>query len=537
MKRLFAFALILVFLFSGLTGCGEEVNFLTGGTETEKDTVVSNEIYIPIEKIRTLNPVITKDEDAYFINKLIYESLFSFDEHLAVKNLLAESYHYLDDGLSLSVQLKKGIEWQDGHALTGEDVKFSIESYLNAAASGETLYKKNVSNIKSVKVDSQNPLSVTISYYNKDNVSIRNLTFPIIPKHKFLSAGSVKSQSASFMPVGTGPYKIAESNDLTHFTLVGNGDYHGKDIPKNKLIFEILPNKKDAINLMAVNNLALTVLKDIDRDTIYSNKNLVSAPFLSNQVEVIGFNYRKSLLKDRRVRQAITSVIDAKEILDIGYFNNGVLNDSIYYPQYLGTQQSATPSSDLDKARKLLIEAGFIDRDGNGIAENNFKEELSINILVNEEDLSRVAAAQMIKSSLDKLPIRSNIVYKDWDAYNTDLAAGNFDLYIGGFQLNETYDLRPFLHSNYGNLLGYSNQNLDFLLDKMESGISQEEMKATFTQIQTLLREEVPYGTLLYKTYGAVASPGLKGGINPYFYHIYNGSHNWRYEYEVEKKN
>lgn len=535
MKRFFTFAFILVLL-TGLTGCGEEVNFLTGGTEAEKQTVVSNEIYIPIEKIRTLNPVITKDEDAYFINKLIYESLFSFDEHLAVNNLLAESYQYLDDGLSLSIQLKKGIEWQDGHALTGEDVKFSIESYLNAAAFGETLYKKNVSNIKGVKVDSQNPLSVTISYHNKDNVSIRNLTFPIIPKHKFANPGAVKSQSANFMPVGTGPYKVSEYNDLTHFTLVGNEDYHGKNVPKNKLIFEILPNKKDAINLMAVNNLALTILKDIDRDTIYANKDLVSASFLSNQVEVLGFNYQKSLLKDRRVRQAISSVIDVKEILEIGYFNNGVLNDSIYFPEYLGTQ-STIASPDIEKARKLLVEAGFIDRDGNGIAENNFKEELSINILVNEEDLSRVAAAQIIKNSLDKLPIRSTIVYKDWEGYNTDLAAGNFDLYIGGFQLNETYDLRPFLHSGYGNLLGYSNQSLDTLLDKMESGLSQEEMKATFTQIQTLLKEEVPYCTLLYKTYGAVASPGLKGGINPYFHHIYNGSHNWRYEYEVEKKN
>ena len=72
-KKTIAIAAIFIIALSGLTGCGQTTNFLTGSTEQSVNTVRSDEVYIPIEKIRTLNPLITKDEDAYYVDKLIYE--------------------------------------------------------------------------------------------------------------------------------------------------------------------------------------------------------------------------------------------------------------------------------------------------------------------------------------------------------------------------------------------------------------------------------------------------------------------------------
>jgi ABC-type transport system substrate-binding protein len=61
--------------------------------------------------------------------------------------------------------------------------------------------------------------------------------------------------------------------------------------------------------------------------------------------------------------------------------------------------------------------------------ENAAGEVLRVNLLVNSEDQSRAAAAQIIKEGLDKLSIQATIISKDWNGYNTDLAAGDFDIF------------------------------------------------------------------------------------------------------------
>jgi peptide/nickel transport system substrate-binding protein len=192
-------------------------------------------------------------------------------------------------------------------------------------------------------------------------------------------------------------------------------------------------------------------------------------------------------------------------------------------------------SHDIDKAKELLEKAGYTDRNGDGLLRNTDNQTITINILVNSENKSRVSAAQIIKENCDQLGIQSYITIRDWDGFNTDLARGNFDIYIGGYQFKENYDLRPLLHTDYNNPIGYSNIVLDSLLDKMESGISQEERKSTYITIQKILTDELPYYCLLYKTYGAIASPSLKGDIKPTFINLYSGAENWHLIMEIEE--
>ena len=252
-------------------------------------------------------------------------------------------------------------------------------------------------------------------------------------------------------------------------------------------------------------------------------------------MELIGYNFRNTALKDSRVRKAIASAIDTDEIIESAYFKNGVLNDTIYFPGFLGTSSTKTNHAyDITQAKKLLKDAGYFDRNGDGQLENASNEPITINILVNSEDQSRTAAAQIIKEGLDQLPIQTTITSKDWNGYNADLTSGNFDIYIGGYQIKENYDLRFLLHTNYSNLVGYSNAALDVLLDKMESGISQKDRQATYTQIREILDTELPYYCLMYKTYGAIASPYLKGKIHPTFLNLYQDADKWYSMLEVQ---
>lgn len=533
-KKFIAIAAILIITLSSLVGCGETTNFLGGTTEQEKKTVRSDEVYIPIEKVRTLNPIITKDEDAYYVDKLIYEGLFGFDENLGLDNILADNYSYAPDGTSVTVNLKHGIYWQDGKELTADDVKFTMDVIASAAYSNSTLYSSNISNVKSTKLNNKDPYQISIYFTNPQNISLTNFTFPIIPKHQFKNLEAAKTVNPGFIPIGTGAYKVTYYNELSNIILKGNENYHGSNQPTNTLNFQVIPEKQDAINLMDVNNISITFSKEIDRDTIYTNKEVNVVNFPSNEMELIGFNFRNTALKDSRVRKAIASAIDTDEIIESAYFKNGVLNDTIYFPGFLGTSSTKTNHAyEITQAKKLLKDAGYFDRNGDGQLENASNEPITINILVNSEDQSRTAAAQIIKEGLDQLPIQTTITSKDWNGYNADLASGNFDIYIGGYQIKENYDLRFLLHTNYSNLIGYSNVPLDALLDKMESGISQKDRQATYTQIREILDTELPYYCLMYKTYGAIASPYLKGDIRPTFLNLYQDADKWYSMLEV----
>lgn len=527
-RKFIAVAAILSLILSMLAGCGQTSNFLNGATKQEKDTIRSDEVFIPIEKIRTLNPIVSKDEDAYYIDKLIYESLFGFDKNLSVTNVLADSYTYAEDGSSLTIGLKKGIYWQDGEELTAADVKFTMDVITAASYVGSTLYASNISNVKYTKLNSKDPYQIVIYFNDPKNISLSAFTFPILPKHQFKNAEEAKKSASDFIPMGTGPYQVSDYNELSHIILKGNENYHGEIRPNNTLDFQVIPEKRDAINLMDVNNITITFSKEIDRDTIYTNKDVNIVNFPSNEVELIGFNFRKPALKDSRVRKAIACAINTKEIIESSYFKNGIQNDSLYFPNFLGvTETQSAISYDLTKAKDYLREAGFYDRNGDGQLEDATGQPLSVNLLVNAEDQSRSAAAQIIKEGLDQLTISTNIVSKDWSSYNADLASGNFDLYLGGYQIKENYDLRFLLHTNYGNLIGYSDPALDVLLDKMESGISQKERQSTYLQIHAILNKDLPYFCVLYKTYGAIASPTLKGAIRPTFLNLYQGADEW----------
>lgn len=530
MKKIIAITMAVIMAAISLTGCNQTKGFL-GGTKKSIEIVESSDVYIPIEKMRTLNPVVSKDEDAYYINKLIYEGLFQFDENLNVIPDLAESYEYTDQGSSLTIYLKDGIKWQDGSSFTAEDVKFTIQAYLSAA--GASIYSSYVNNIKSVTA--KDSRTVVVSFKDTKNVDIDNFVFPIISKRQYKNS-SVNQVYEKFIPVGTGAYKVESYDSYSKLVLVPNEAYGNGTAANNKLIFQVMEKKQDAINLVDMNAVSVMFSKQIDRDTIYSNKEVNVKSFPSNEVEFIGFNFKKKPFDDRRIRQAIASVTDVQNIIETGYYNSGKKNDNIYYPNYLGIESKKNLYKvDPDKAIKLLAQAGYIDRDNDGKVENVDNEKLNVNILVNENNPSRVVAAQTIKNGLDKLPIDSNVVIQDWDSYNSSLSRGDFDIYIGGFQIKDTYDLRFMLHTNYSNIIGYSNPELDTLLDKMESGISQEEKKVTFQKVKAILNKEIPYYCLLYKTYGAVSPKSFKGKPDPMFNNFYRSCQDWKSVYEKQQ--
>ncbi|MCG8483530.1 MAG: ABC transporter substrate-binding protein, partial [Clostridia bacterium] len=439
------------------------------------------------------------------------------------------SWEYQDEGTTLIFHLNRNIKWHDDKSFTADDVIFTIHTLLNNRRNAPSQYKKFISNVK--RADKIDAYTVKVVFQNAYDNSIENFIFPIISQHHVGSMDNVYKSIDHFFPVGTGPYKVDEIEKLKYIKLKKNEMYWKQDKPVSDLIFKIVPSPEESIGLLEINDIDIAMSQNHDWEKYLEDKTLSIYDFISNEVEILGFNFSNSLLMDRRIRQAIAYVIDQDEIIDNVYFGTGIKSDNIYYPNYLGINKALnTYTYDLEKSKELLKEAGFENKDEDIYLEDEQGNDLTLNLLVNSENKNRVATAKIIKKSLDKVGIMTKIIYIGYDEYQQYIDQGKFDMFLGGWSVSPVMDFRFALHSKYNNPIGYYNEYLDYLLVELQRYLPQDEKEKVFHEITDILEQDLPYYTLLYKEYAIIAKNELVGNVRPNIMNIYNGAENWQIE-------
>jgi len=160
-----------------------------------------------------LNPHLAigvKDGDG---SRIFYEPLVSFDPDgnsipvLAAEVPTLQNGGIARDGLSVTVKLKKGVQWHDGKPFTADDVVFTWEYAADPATAAVSAgaYRDIA------RVDRLDPHTVKI-VYKATNPFWANAFRSIIPKHVFEAFKGAKSREApaNLKPVGTGPYRFAD---------------------------------------------------------------------------------------------------------------------------------------------------------------------------------------------------------------------------------------------------------------------------------------------------------------------------------------
>ncbi len=530
--------LVCILCLSCFSGCESSTGLFPSADPEEApapSVTLSQDVQIPINRIVSLNPAISSDEDTYFVNKLIYESLFELDDTLTPQPLLAAEYEYSEDGSSLRICLQDNVSWQDGEPLTAADVKFSVEVYQLAGEEGLSLYSGHVAGIRSVTADSDREL--TLRFTPDGDRTIAKLTFPILPSHQFKNAKEFLESGKYFTPLGTGAYMVESFDPLKELILTGYGDYR-KGAPANRLIFRILPDKDNAAAFFDSHQLNIGFIGSVDRGILLDDLGLQMLSYVSNEAEVIGFNFNNEFLSIRNVRQAIAAGIDRERILNTAYYGNGVFSDTAYFPGIWGTDSSERLTEyNPAVARRLLADIGYTDTDEDGFIEDSDGDTPSrLTILVDGDNESRNLAAQILQENLTAMGIPSKIAALSWEDYQLQLAEGEFDIYLGGYRTDDAGDMRFLYHSAYGNPIGYKNAVLDTLLNRLMSSGTQEEKLETFGDVKDLVAEAMPYYCLLYKTSGVVLAGSFKGSPDPVFNNIYQGCETWSSMYEITEK-
>ena len=516
--------LVIVVLIVALGGCDGVT--LTGGTDKTQYRT-EEAVTLPMGNVTTLNPIASNDEDTYFISKLIYDSLFVLDGTMTPQKSLAKDYVVDQKNGTVTIDLVN-TSWHDGRPFTGRDVAFTVKAYQRMGSNSQ--YSTLIDRIDDVEVEGDQ--RIVIHFDSKTRMSMNILTFPVVPEHAFEKGGKALEPDVDFVPVGTGQYACKSYSKTDKLSLAPNENYFGTKA-KNTITFEIIPQRETTYSLLEAGSIALMVSRDPERKTTITKKGIKIVDFPSNQVEFLGYNFKSIPKEDKNVRKAIACAIDSRRIIEECYFNSGMVNDSIFFPGYLGvdTSEETYPFS-LDKAAGYLEKSGYkMEKDG--VLKDKNGDPFALRLLVNSDDGPRNASAQIIGEDLEKLGIQVTVQSLNREEYKAALTSGNFDIFLGGYEFDEQMDMRILLTNEGDNYTGYANNKVYDMLYEMHSGVSTQDLKRLYTEMKPLLTDELPYYCILYKTYGGIRAKTLEGEVTPVWNNYYYGCGTWKSKFEL----
>ncbi|MBR4152792.1 MAG: ABC transporter substrate-binding protein [Selenomonadaceae bacterium] len=404
MKKLFATLCAATLLF---TGCGGEKTV----SNDEKTFTYGTMAYgVAMENTGT-NP-----HESYSgwstLRYGIGETLFKFNENMELEPWLAEGFEQIDD-FTVKIKINNAATFSNGKKVDGAAVKACLEHLIENHDRAPRDLK-----ISSIEAEGQ---SIIIKSAEKMPALLNYLSDPY---------GCIIDVDAGIndnIVVGTGPYKAVKVTD-TQIDLVKNDNYWGRVKPKmDKVIIKSITDG-DTLT-MAMQNGELDAVQGLPYSSLqlFSGDNYKISQVNTSRVYQAAFNFKTPELQDLNVRKAISMAIDKENFCKILLNGNG--SPAIgAFPANLtfgGDKVHAQPY-DLDAAKKILTDSGWIDSDGDGYVDKNGKNlELRYLTYTSRQELPLLAEAA--QANLKKIGIKLNV--NATDNYKTFLKAGDYDIF------------------------------------------------------------------------------------------------------------
>jgi microcin C transport system substrate-binding protein len=457
---------------------------------------------------------------------IIYDSLTrpSLDEPFTVYGLLAEKIEKAPDNAWVRFYLRPEARFHDGQQVTAEDVKFSFDTLMSK---GAPMYRGYYADVDRVEVESPQRVRFVFKQAGNRELPLIAGQLPVLPKHWWAERDF--SKGSLDVPLGSGPYKVANVQAGRSIRYERVKDWWGKDLPVNRGFYNFDTLQFDYYR---DNTVALEALKAGQFDYWLENsaKNWATAynvPAVANgqliKEEITNhnptgmqgfiFNTRRALFSDRRVREALGLLFDfewANRQLFNGaytrthsYFDNSELAASglpsadelklleplraqippqVFTDEY---QPSVTDGSGIireqqRRAYQLLQEAGWR-IDGDKMLDSTGKP-VSFEFLLAQTEFERILLP--FKRNLADLGIELVIRRVDVSQYVNRLRSRDFDLIVGGFGQSNSpgNEQREYWHSSSAdnpgsrNFIGLKDPAVDKLVEGLINADSRQSL-------------------------------------------------------------
>ncbi len=526
----FRFFLFLLFLSPPLDCFAIDLNNKDGGTLVLSTT----------SDPKSFNDIIAKETSTSLITNFIFEGLTRTNGvTLQVEPNLAESWQISPDGLEWIFHLRKDVSWQDGHPFLADDVVFTFHELIyneEIPASARDIFTIEGENFKVEKIDDH---IVKFTLPVKFAPFLRSLSQAILPQHKLKKAVDEKKFNFTWgidtdpkEIVGTGPYKLSEYRPGERIVLEKNPMYwkkslEGESLPYiDRIIFLIVQNLDTAIlrfldgevDSIGFRGIDYPLLKPFEKKrnfTVFELGADFGTSFLVfNQNPGVNPQMKKPYMDPIKLKwfthlsfhQAVAHSIDKQKIIEI------VLND-FGYPQHAAESPSSVffynpqvmkYEYDLKKAKEILTQAGFIDRDGDGTIEDPQGNKVEFNLLTNAGNTERVQIASIIRHDLKQLGMSVNflaiefntLVRKldatyDWDAIIIGLTGG-IEPHFG----KNVWTSNGQLHMWHPKQMSPSTsweKRIDEIFNSAAQELDEQKRKILYDEFQLIVSQQLPF--------------------------------------------
>lgn len=490
-----------------------------------------------------LNPTVTNDATAQGIYLYIFESLLSVDRTTYVlKPLIAKSLPVVsDDHLTYTFDLKENVIFSDGVPLTGEDVIFTMKTIKNPFTDAQAT-RNYFADLKSVELVDGNKYKVRFNMskpYFRAVFSIGDMSitprhildkdgmndkftwedfeaaqktfdakkFPEMQKYAdFLNSEEV-SREKKYV-IGSGPYILDKWTTGQSITLSRSNNYWNKsEIPNfpNKLIFKTIKDQNAAV--VAAKNKEtdyMEVIQPIDFVENVKNPeqfNLRKALVTEPAYNYISWNNQHPIFSDKKVRWAMAYAIDRRSIIDKIVYGMGTpIQSHIFIKSRFHNSDLPEIPYDLNKAKQLLLEAGWKDTDGDGIIDKIIegkKTDFRFTF-TNNTNPKRKKVILILIEQLKQLGIEASIQEYEWSVFLDKIKKHQFDTCFAGWQLTVTPD-DPYQiwHSSQAtgegsNHFSYINPESDKLLEENRMEFDDNKRMEILKKWQKIIYDDQP---------------------------------------------
>ncbi|HRK59477.1 MAG TPA: ABC transporter substrate-binding protein, partial [Candidatus Kapabacteria bacterium] len=426
-----------------------------------------------------LNPVTTNDASSRDIYTKIFEPLLVLDYQTSqYRPELAETMPTVsDDHLTYTFTLKKNIKFSDGKPLTAKDVIFTIKAIKNPLVIDAAALRNYYESLEDVQATDDYTIVFRMNKpYFMAEFQLGN-TY-ILPKHVFdpknltdqytipqtndvkqvennaamkefaeWFGAADRKREPKYM-IGSGPYIAEEWRTNEYVRLMRNENYWNKGNDEDaaaypdKLVYKTVNDVNSAV--VALKNSELDMIPTITPPKLWvetidtvATPHITKVRYAQTIYTYIGWNNRKPYFSDKKVRQALSHLVDRERLRQQVNRGFGQLQNTVIYknlPEY----NSALPAYDfnVEKAKQLLSEAGWKDSDGNGILDktiNGKKTDFTFTFFVNAGNEVRENIALIVSEEMKKVGIKANVQKQEWTVYLENIRSGQFDASIGSW--------------------------------------------------------------------------------------------------------
>ena len=349
----------------------------------------------------TLDTMNQQETPASVVAAHIFDTLVERDQNLKIVPALAAELPKLVAPTVWEVKLRKGVKFHNGEEFNAESVKFSLERAKEPAMRGS-------SNFKPIeRVEIVDPYTVRVHTVKPWPIFVNALTQRQASMYPDKAYAGKDTQFVSKNPIGTGPYRFVRWNKDEEIVLEANEQYWRGAPHIRTVVFRPIPD--DAVRVAALQNGEVDVAVNIPPHlaNIIANHPKVflsTAPSIRT-IQLMFYTHQfdaqnkligpyQGPTADKRVRQAITSAIDADEIVK-GVLDGKAQRVATLLPNmHFGFDPSLKPiKPDLARTKKLLAEAGY----PNGL-------ELVLNSpqgrYVRDKEVAEAVAGQLTKAGI-----------------------------------------------------------------------------------------------------------------------------------------